>query len=319
MAAFFVFVLVVAAIINYILVVSNLKSCAENDGSGTWTRLLRLFLTIGVTLITFTYTCVAYYLWILPTFHRLLSVEGFCHALVFGYIWLNMVFNYFAVVLTSPGRAYSLAQLEEEGYNTETVNICKKCKRLKSLGTGHCFACGYCVRLLSHHSYFLNNCVGLNNFSYYYLFLCYASLGQGFGIYELYRPFAICVLHTGNGDKATGHCADLGDVAILISLLIIGLLSTFSTFVFHTVLLRVDKSQKELATEFKSSTSYCKYFVKFILSIFRRRLNRHRLQHMISERKPEWRDILLPALNEPPIDLAAEDYIDYTAEAEQMI
>ena len=319
MATYLVVVLIMAAIINYILVLSNLKSCAKNDESGTWSRLLRLFLTIGVTLITFTYCCVAYYLWILPTFHKWLSVEGLCHALVFGYVWLNMVFNYFAVILTSPGRAYSLTQLEEEGYNTEIVDICKKCKRLKSLGTGHCIVCGYCVRLLSHHSYFLNNCVGLNNFSYYFLFLCYASLGHGFGVYELYRPFTICVLHRGDGGKATGHCTDLGDVTILFCLLIIGLLSTFSTLLFHAILLRVDKSQKEFFNDIKSSSSYCRYFVNFILSIFRRRLNRHRLQHLISERKPEWRDILLPSLNEPPIDLAAEDYIDYATEAEQMI
>ena len=319
MATFIVAVLVIAAIINYILVLSNLKSYAENERHRIWLRFLRLFLTIGVALAVFTYSFVAYLLWILPTFHQWLSIGGLCHAMVFGFIWLNMTFNYFAVILTSPGRAYSLTQLENEGYATENVNICKKCQRLKSHGTGHCSICGYCVRLLSHHSYFLNNCVGLNNFSYYFLFLCYACLAQGFGIYELFRPFTICVLRRGNGAGVVGHCSDMGDIAVLFLLTSIGLVLTCSSLLFHIILLRVDKSQKEFMTEIKSSPSFCRHLGGILLSICRRRVSRHRLQHLFSERKPDWKDILLPSLHEPPIDLAAEDYIDYDAEADHMV
>ena len=319
MATFFVTVLVVVAVINYILVLSNLKSCTEDNPDKIWPRLLRLFLTIGVTLIAFTYCFVAYFLWLLPTFHKALSIDGLFHAVVFIYVWFNIVFNYFAVILTSPGKAYSLTQLEEEGYATENVSICKKCKRLKSLGTGHCSPCGYCVRLHSHHSYLLNNCIGLNNFSYYYLLLCFACFGEAFCIYELYRPFTVCVIGRGQIGLTLDQCSNIGGIASTFFLLVAGFLANFFTLLFHTLLLRVDKSQKEFLTEMKSSSSYFKYLMRFTTNIFRRRVNRHRLQHMISERKPAWKDIFLPSLNEPPIDLAAEDYIDYDTEAEYMI
>ena len=316
MAAFLIAVLVVAAVINYVLVSSHFKDYVKNEESKTWYRIIRLILTIGVTLMILTYCFMAYYLWILPTFHNLFTFEGLLHGVFFFYIWLNIVFNYFAVILTSPGRAYTLAQLQEEGYSNENVHICKKCNRLKSTGTVHCTACGYCVRLASHHSYLLNNCLGLNNYSYYYLLLCYSCLGQVYGIYELFRPVQSCVLHK---TISTVHCEDPGDVLVKFLLLIAGLISTGSTLFFHSILLRVDKSQKEIITEIRSSSSYCKFLFKFLVNVFRRRLNRHRLQHLISERKPSWLDILLPSLNEPPIDLSAEDVVDYDTEAQHMI
>lgn len=318
MATYLIAVLVVAALINYSLALGHLAKYTADEHKKFWPNCLRLLLTVGVTLILFTYSCIAYFLWILPTFHRVFSLEGLFHALLFLYIWINIVFNYFAAVLTSPGKAYTINELEEEGYSTKEITICKKCNRLKNMGTGHCVVCGYCVRLISHHSYMLNNCIGLNNYSYYYLFLFYSCLGELYAIHELYRPFKICLLHSGNKEALT-HCHDFGDIAVLFVLLMVALILTGSKLLAHSTLLCVDKSQTEFSSELKSSSSTCRFLSQFFFSIFRRRLSRHRLKHLISERKPQWRDILLPSLHEPPIDLAAEDYIDYEDEAQYMI
>lgn len=318
MATFLVAALILAAIINYMLALSHLKDDTAREGNKTWPKIIRLALTNGVTLMVFTYCFLVNYFWVLPTFHKWFSIEALFHAVIFFYIWLNVVFNYFAVVLTSPGKAYTVLELEEEGYSMDGTSICKRCNRLKMLGTGHCMRCGYCVRLISHHSHMLGNCIGLNNFSYFYLFLLYSCLGELYGISLMQGPFKSCVLRTGRGLQ-NGHCADMGDVAVIMALLIIGLIFTGSKLLFHTMLLTVDKSQREIAHEFKSCSSKGKYIARFLIRICKRRLNRHRLQHLIRERKPNWRDILLPSLNEPPIDLAAEDYIDFEADAEHMI
>ncbi|EDO41058.1 predicted protein, partial [Nematostella vectensis] len=58
--------------------------------------------------------------------------------------------------------------------------FCSKCNRIRDNGTHHCSTCGTCVLLMSHHCPFTNNCIGLNNFLYFYLFQVYCTLGLVF-------------------------------------------------------------------------------------------------------------------------------------------
>ncbi|KAI9093450.1 DHHC palmitoyltransferase-domain-containing protein [Phlyctochytrium arcticum] len=50
---------------------------------------------------------------------------------------------------------------------------CNKCNKWKPDRTHHCSICQECVLKLDHHCPWVNNCVGFNNYKYFYLFVSY--------------------------------------------------------------------------------------------------------------------------------------------------
>lgn len=53
---------------------------------------------------------------------------------------------------------------------------CKKCNNPKPMRSHHCSSCKRCVLKMDHHCPWLNNCVGLYNYRYFYSFLFWTSL-----------------------------------------------------------------------------------------------------------------------------------------------
>ncbi|XP_065057311.1 uncharacterized protein LOC135685329 [Rhopilema esculentum] len=315
MAIYIIVVLVTAAIINYILLVKSVKTTPKNKETASYKRAHAL-ITVGFVLSFITASFIVYFVWIFPTWFKILSFVGALHCCAFFYLWINIVFNYLTLVFTSPGKGYTLSELDEEGYSAKNRPICGKCRRLQCQGTFHCNQCAYCVRLFSHHSYLANNCVGLNNFSYFYLLLWYSLFGEIYGLWQLYGPFRACILHI---EEQTSDCVALGDCPWLFLVLLLALVFTAKSLLFHTILLRMDVSQIDFLTELKTSSSLFSFAKYLCFKIFKRKLSRHRMKHLLFERKPQWKHIFLPSLNEPPIDLSAEDVIDYELEAGDMV
>ena len=319
MASVLVAVILLTAIFNYMFVMKQLRKAVPNAEKRWWYKIARAFSTIGVVLTLLTSFIVIYFLWLFPLYHEWLSLRGLLHAIFCAYLWINITFYYFAMWLQSPGKAFTIVELEEEGYSTCGINICKKCNRLKCLGTHHCDECEYCVRLMSHHSLIGNNCIGLTNFSYYYLFLVFSFLGEVYSMTQLYALFKTCFIDSYSKSVKLEDCDKIGDIPLLFVPHSATFILTTICLLFQTLLLIVDKSQKEFIAEFKDTSSCFGFVFSICLKVCKRRLNRHRLKHLIWERKPYWRDLFIPSLNEPPIDLSAEDLIDYEAESAHMI
>ncbi|CAK75874.1 unnamed protein product (macronuclear) [Paramecium tetraurelia] len=60
--------------------------------------------------------------------------------------------------------------------------ICKHCFLKKPLRCHHCDSCGKCILRMDHHEYWLNNCIGQNNYKYFFCLIFYMTVTLEFYI-----------------------------------------------------------------------------------------------------------------------------------------
>ena len=49
--------------------------------------------------------------------------------------------------------------------------LCPHCEVICTADSRHCYICDQCVERFDHHCQWVNNCIGINNHSYFYLFI----------------------------------------------------------------------------------------------------------------------------------------------------
>ena len=64
--------------------------------------------------------------------------------------------------------------------NQNSRNICIKCNSFKPPLAHHCKICKKCIHRMDHHCPWINNCVGQENYRYFFLLLLYIWIGTGF-------------------------------------------------------------------------------------------------------------------------------------------
>lgn len=92
----------------------------------------------------------------------------FCFALI--------VPTFVVSVSINPGyleQKFEFTQMVEEfiKYERDLMNLCTYCRLIKSETSFHCLMCNRCVELFDHHCPYINNCLGLNNYKYFLLFI----------------------------------------------------------------------------------------------------------------------------------------------------
>ena len=51
------------------------------------------------------------------------------------------------------------------------IRFCYTCQIIRPLGTSHCKTCNICVEKFDHHCPWVGNCIGKNNYKYFFIFL----------------------------------------------------------------------------------------------------------------------------------------------------
>lgn len=139
-----------------------------------------IFVTL-VTLLT-TSVVVLFYTHVLPWNYARWSTPTTIFNCVFGHwLLLNIVFNYYMGVRTSPG--------VPPPHVDSPVSICKNCIIPKPARTHHCSVCKSCILKMDHHCPWLNNCVGHFNHRYFFLFCVYMCSGTIFVTVSIYSQF----------------------------------------------------------------------------------------------------------------------------------
>jgi hypothetical protein len=57
---------------------------------------------------------------------------------------------------------------------------CHICEELKPARTHHCSVCDCCVIMMDHHCPWVNNCLGMENYRYFILFIFYLCIGSAY-------------------------------------------------------------------------------------------------------------------------------------------
>ena len=99
---------------------------------------------------------------------------------------------------------YILASFTKPGYITndevdfmdmldaiDSTQLCPDCYTIRTSRSRHCSVCGHCVERFDHHCPWLNNCIGVKNHNYFYIYILTQELVIIFsfcqGIYGLIK------------------------------------------------------------------------------------------------------------------------------------
>jgi len=88
---------------------------------------------------------------------------------------------------TKGERKEKITRIRQLGY-ISGYKICGTCNIIRPLRSSHCNSCNNCIQRFDHHCPWIGTCVGLRNYSYFYLFLFLINITQFFNL-------SICITH----------------------------------------------------------------------------------------------------------------------------
>ena len=165
--------------------------------------------------------------------HNLWTSRGFAHMAVALTLWINTVYNYACACLVPPG---SVAADPDHAGET-----CRHCHAPRRPHAFHCKECRACMAYMDHHCPFTRNCVGRDNYAYFFLFLLHVSLGLAYSAWLTYPLLRLCWLDF-DPARASFICHELGNMSLIVTASAALWLCTASLLAIQCVLLALDWS-----------------------------------------------------------------------------
>lgn len=159
-----------------------------------------LVLIFGISLV--------YFLFVFPSLLEKSpsSMSYFLHLMLSTYLVVNVFYNLVACAWTPPGSPKSVRNpgkvLGMDEYSTPSrgqqpryslrkkctlkpgvyYKYCKTCRAVKPPRAHHCSVTDRCVYEMDHYCPWMNNCIGLYNYRYFFFFLVYLFIACGYFI-----------------------------------------------------------------------------------------------------------------------------------------
>lgn len=120
------------------------------------------------------------YLIILPNINKV----KISYIYVISFIIIILLF--FILHFSDPGRVKTkryMSFIDIINKDEDINNFCPQCKvKITSIHTKHCIICDDCFEEFDHHCFWVDNCIGKNNFGLFFIFLCLINLNTIFNI-----------------------------------------------------------------------------------------------------------------------------------------
>ena len=133
-------------------------------------------------------------------------------------------------------------RIRQLGY-ISSYKLCTTCFIIRPLRSHHCNSCNNCTQRFDHHCPWIGTCVGLRNYSHFYLYLLLINLTQFFNL-------AICIAHIvlntkkylnkNDGNEKMKYIEAFGENIFSLYIIIYVLLTMIFTtqlFFYHTCLI----------------------------------------------------------------------------------
>lgn len=205
------------------------------------------------------------------------STTGLFHVVFSTWLWLNVLGNYYHTISMHPGADNSFsswrlkfeeAKLASYGINIEPppviqssakhpnenggscVPVCRNKRLIPRTGTDWrpsrthiCSVCHCAVFYWDHHCPFTGNCIGLRNYSNFFLGLCYGVTGGCYAAVITWPFFFHCnILPLFDTYEPQTVCTELGASSYIFLLILLGLWLTLCTLLLNVILLLADLS-----------------------------------------------------------------------------
>mgnify|MGYP006090609637 CR=1 FL=1 len=146
---------------------------------------LRVIFSVPVALVLFLFYMVGsafFYGFYKPHFYlRKAGYGGIGDVLIvtcFSCFYFLALVSYVRCVLTHPGVPADNTEEGEKAALETSKRFCRACRVLKPDRAHHCRICNTCILTMDHHCPWVANCVGFQNYKFFYLFVLHGFMGS---------------------------------------------------------------------------------------------------------------------------------------------